>query len=47
MTTQPVKTWTDQRGRVVRVFETEEPFRFRVTFDDRPFDPVEQINPTK
>lgn len=35
----PVRQWINARGETVRVFATDEPFRFRVEVDDKPFDP--------
>lgn len=40
---QPVQQWTNDNGTVVRVFATDVPFKFRVTVDERPFDPNEMV----
>jgi hypothetical protein len=36
---KPVNTWVNDNGSTVRVFATNEPFRFRVTVDNKPFNP--------
>jgi hypothetical protein len=40
---QPVNQFVNARGQVVRVFPTDEPFRFRVEVDNKPFDPMEMV----
>lgn len=39
----PVRQWTNQDGSVVRVFQTDEPFKFRVTIDENPFNPNKMV----